>query len=267
MAHRVVEPETYMSKRNRKTKERIDSVYGSVIVGDDRTLTVEYDPVTDSIEIVGADSRSTRTERYYQRESGKPKVVTSIPSTRLSPFTTERAIFAYDRVLAIDTNTRVMNGVRYGACVSYYVPELLSSYKNQVPYLPLGAFLIQGIADGINGETIGWHLTLQRYLPNYQASYGRLAIVVDSGLDLHKSINAREVGYYAENRLPSNMTLVYASSDKDKETLQGMMIRACDAAASRALDEFARRPKPPMLSKQTTDPNFEAYGVVHFRRE
>jgi hypothetical protein len=37
---------------------------------------------------------------------------------------------------------------------------------------------------------------------------GRLAIVVDRELGLHKAINSREIGYYEAHVLPDNVTMV-----------------------------------------------------------
>jgi hypothetical protein len=255
-----------MGKQSGKTRERIDAVYGTVNAPDG-TITLHYDFECDAIELVGADPGSTRTERRYERESGKPKVVTSIPSDRSSPFTAQRALFAYERVVAIDTNHRTVDGKRCAVCFSYYVPEPPSSYKTGVPYLPLGAFLITGILEGVNPERIGWHLTLGRYLANYRPSHGRLAVVVDSELSLHKAINTREVGYYGAHLLPENSSLVYASSDVDKDTLQGSMIRLCDAGAKTIFDEYAKRGGLPALSANSTDSNFEAFAEIKFRRE
>jgi hypothetical protein len=50
-----------MIMRNKgKTNTRQDSVYGIVNIGEDRTLTVHYDPQTDKLEIEGAEPSSTR---------------------------------------------------------------------------------------------------------------------------------------------------------------------------------------------------------------
>jgi hypothetical protein len=255
-----------MGKQSGKTRDRIDAVYGMVNAVDG-AITLLYDFERDAIELVGADPGSTKTERRYERESGKSKVVSSIPSNGSSSFTAQRALFAYERVVAIDTNHRTVDGKRCAVCFSYYVPEPPSSYKGGVPYLPLGAFLITGIAQGVNPERIGWHLTLHHHLANCRPGHGRLAVVVDSELGLHKVINTRKAGYYGTHLLPENSSLVYASSDTDKDTLQGGMIRLCDAGAKAIFDEYTKRGELPALSKNSTDSNFEAFAKIKFRRE
>lgn len=257
-----------MSRRKReRSKARSDWAYGIVNVGPDHEIRFNYDAENEAIEIVGAEAGSTKFERSYERDSGKAKVETSIPSDGSIPFNAERALFAYQRIVAIDTNSRVIAGKRCAVCFSYYVPDPPSSYTNAVPYVPLGALLIVGVAQGVNPETIGWHLTLTHFLAPYRPSaHGRLAVVTDSELGRHNSINARKVGYYGEDLLPDGMTMVYAS-DIDNETLQGRMIRACDVGATAIADEYLKRDHLPELSKSSGDPNFEAFVQVIFHRE
>jgi len=238
-------------------KKRSDWVYGTVNVTDGH-LTVHYDPMRDAIEIEGAEPGSTRTETSYPRSSGKPKVVSSVPTFGSSPFTTAKALLDFDRVIAVDTNTHTVDGVRWAICSSYYVPEPLNRYRGEIPWLPLGAFLIRDVADGVNPERIGWHLTLQNYLPRFRHDDERLAIVVDSELGQHQEINTRKAGYYGSNLLPPRTALIYASSDKDKNTLQGTMIRACDAVSMQIWEQLSPRLESLHVSSRGIDPNYHS---------
>ena len=244
--------------------ERTDSVYGTVSVTDGY-LTIQYDPLQDAIEIEGAEPGSTRTESYHLRDSGKPKVISSVPTFGSSPFTTTKALLVYDRVIAIDTNTRIVDGVRWAVCFSYHVPEPLSRYKGEFPWFPLGAFLIRDVVDGVNPEQIGWHLTLQHYLPRFRHDDESLAVVVDSELGRHRDINARTSGYYGTHLLPPRTALIYASSDKDKNTLQGTLIRACDAASTQIWTQLL--PTLPSLgwSRRGIDPNYHSAIPIRSR--
>lgn len=158
LSKHIVEPRQPKHPSDPRPSKRRDSVYGTVNVTDG-CLTVHYDPLRDAIGIEGAEPGSTRTESYHPRESGKPKVVSSVPTFGSSPFTTMKALLVYDRVIAIDTNTRLVDGVRWGVCFSYCVPEPLSRYRGEYPWFPLGAFLIRDVVQGVNPEQIGWHLT------------------------------------------------------------------------------------------------------------
>lgn len=256
-----------MKRKNGKTKLRQDSVYGTVNVGDDRVLTVVYDWQTDAIEITGADKHSTRTERSYERTSGKQKIVSSIPSDGKSVFTAKRALFAYEHVVAVDTNTQMLFGKRCAVCVSYFTPKPPASFGEPgVPFICLGAYLIVGIKDGINPEQIGWHLTITRNLSRPIPLNHRIALVVDSELGAHRQINERRKGYYRDNILPDQFTLVYSSADADNETLGGVMIRMCDQMASKVFEQVQKTKIPPPV-KESIDANYEAVYSLPVTRE
>lgn len=247
-----------MTQKGDKTKLRQDQVYGTVNVGEDRTMMVNYYPQTDEIEIVDAERGSTRIERNYERNSGKPKVVSSIPSDGRTFFTAERALFSYDCVIAVDTNTRVIFGKRCGVCVSYFTPQTPAKCdSNRVPFICLAAYLIVGIREDVNPEQIGWHLMLTKHLNSSRTPDQRIAMVVDSELGSHREINDRKKGYYMNNMLPAQLTMVYASSDADNETLGGKMIRMCDGVATKVFDQLETK-SIPAPRKKTEDENYEA---------
>lgn len=255
-----------MSKRKNSSKQRVDSVYGIVNVGSDGQLSMRYDPATDRMEILGAIQGSTKTERRYERPSGKAKVVTSVPSDGRSAFDAKRALLAYDWAFAVDTNSTDILGSRCAVCFSYYVQLPPLGFEGYLAWRPLGAFLIAGIAEGVNAERIGWLLTLSSNA-SHLAHLGRVALVVDSELGLHPQINARRIGYYGSERLPENVTMVYASADADKDTLQGVLIRACDRASRGLVDEFKRRATLPSMSPWTLDQNCTGVAKINFLRE
>jgi hypothetical protein len=246
---------------------RVDSVYATVNIQSDCLLTLNYDFQTDQLEIVGADPGSSRTERRYERSSGKPKVVSSIPSGGPSAFDAKQALYAFDWALAVDTNSLTTGDTRYGVCFSNYAQMPPRGFVGNIVYRPLGAFLIAGIAEAVNPERIGWFLTIKHHLAAHQAHMGRIAVVVDSELGLHRAINSREVGYYEGHLMPDNITMVYASSDKDKETMQGVMLRACDRNSRRILGEFRSPGALPVLSPNSGDKNFAAFAKINFLRE
>lgn len=256
-----------MNNKTDKSKSRQDSVFGTVNVGEDRILSVHYDWQTDRIEIESALKGSTRTERSYARESGKPKVISSIPSDGRSAFTAKKALFAYDWVVAVDTNTRTISGKRCGVCVSYFTPTPPSSCaKPGVPFICLAAYLIVGIRDGLNPEQIGWHFTITKNLTNPIPTNQRVAFVVDSEFGSHRDINDRKKGYYLDNLLPPQFTVVYSSSDTDNETLGGHMIRMCDTMSSRIFAQLELTGIPDVNGLREND-NYETVIPIGIRRE
>jgi hypothetical protein len=92
-------------------------------------------------------------------------------------------------------------------------------------------------------------------------------LVVDSDLGLHREINGRRVGYYESYMLPQNVTMVYASADTDRDTLQGVLIRACDRGSRRVLEEFQKRKALPRMTPWNLDRNCGGVAGVNFLRE
>lgn len=228
--------------REKPTLDRIRCTVPSTS-GEDRTLSVHYDPQTDQLEIEGAETGSTRTERSYIRETGKPKVVASIPSDGKSAFAAKDALLSYDWVVAADTNSKSLFGKRCGVCVSYFTPTSPAQCDKKVgvPFRVLAAYLIVDIREGVNPERIGWHLTLSRHLGALIPQSQRIALVVDSELGLHRDINARTIGYYRDVILPPQVSISYSSSDTDNETLGGQMIRLCDKMSAICFAEIEKR--------------------------
>jgi len=252
--------------KNDKQRQRSDWASAIINVVDGK-IDFMYDFADDTVSFGGAEPGSLKTERSYERDSGKPKIVSSIPATKRIPFDAERSIMAYDAILAIDTNTRIIQGKRCGICFSYHVPKPPKGYGGQIPYEPLGLFLIAGVAEDVNPERIGWHLTLSRHLAPYRAEqHGRLAIVVDSELGRHNAINARAEGYYGNHLLPAGASLIYASADTDKETLQGQMIRLCDAMATQAADAIEKADCGNLTHREAGDGSYEWSAALHIPR-
>ena len=252
--------------RNAKTNQRIDSVYGIVNVGIDGILTANRDILRDTIEIVGAEEGSTKTERRYERDSGKPKVVSSVPSDGVSSFDVRRALLAYEWVVAVDTNNFMMGNVPCAVCFSHYAELPPIGFEGEVAYRGLSAYLIFGVGESAKSEEIGWHLTLTHDLAPHLTNMGRIAMVVDSELGRHKAINLRQIGYCRGHTLPASLTMVYASADTDKETLQGLMIRACDKNARCIIKELVERATIPALTRNVEDQNFTAFTKIRFLR-
>lgn len=257
-----------MAKKTGKSKARDDYVYGIIDARETGEIQVIYDSSTGKIELVGAEPGSTKVVRSYKRDSGKDdKVVSSIPHDVGAPFDPDDALRSFDHVVVMDTNKRTIAGKECAVCFSYLIPVKLTEHEGDIPYSPLTAYFIVGIAKGVNPERIGWHLTLtNNILPAYDASrHGTLALVTDSELGLHANINARKVGYYNEHILPEWAKLVYAS-DKETDTLGGAILKACHNGATQVIEEMRKRVNP-FEKIGNGDANFEGYSQIDFRRE
>jgi hypothetical protein len=255
-----------MAKKHGKSKQRDDYVYGIVDARETGEIHVRYDSRTGKIELVGAEAGSTRVVRSYKRDTGKEdKVVSSVPHEPGAPFDPDDALKSFENVVAMDTNKRTIGGKQCAVCFSYFIPVKLNEHTGDIPYNPLAAYFIVGIEDGVNPERIGWHLTLMNNIsPAYDPSrHGRLALVTDSELGLHSDINARKIGYYGDQLLPEWATLVYAS-DRETDTLGGMLLKACHNAATSVIEEMRKRANP-FEKIGNGGVGFEGYSQVVFQ--
>jgi hypothetical protein len=156
-------------------------------------------------------------------------------------------------------------GKRCGICVSYFTPQPPAKCDSGgVPFICLAAYLIVGIHEKVNPEQIGWHQILTKHLNSARMPDQRIAMVVDSELGFHRDINDRKKSYYMNNMLPDQLTLVYASSDADNETLGGKMIRMCDDMANKLFDELEAK-SIPAPRKKTEDENYEVIYSLGFK--
>lgn len=251
--------------RTRPSYEREEWVYGTLTTKDN-VLRWSVDPATDSVSFPDAEPGSVYFARHYRGETGKERVRLKIPSNSVSSsFSAGGAVKQYSHIVAIDTTYNAETGVAIVA--SYNVPRALSTYvNNEIPYVPLAAWLIHDIAPGVNPERIGWHLILSNHIfPSYRKAYGALAIVTDSELGNHPRINSREQGYYEDCKLPDYATLVYAS-DKDSSSLPGKMLQYCDRMGRQLVENLGDRWRDtsPAVSG---DGNYGGATPISFRRE
>jgi len=115
-------------------------------------------------------------------------------------------------------------------CTSYAVPEPLRTYDNQIPFLHLASYILVNVRDDINPELIGWNLIIKRHLRSAHRN-SKFIVFVDSEKDSLELYNSRKVSLFGDQFVPNNVKLCY-SSDKDKDSLQGQMIKMCHNVAN-----------------------------------
>ncbi|AJY51505.1 hypothetical protein [Halomonas sp. KO116] len=193
--------------------------------------------VDDEVEIIGSDPQFTKTDRSYERMSGKDKVELSIPSCDgKASFSPERQLLRqYKWLLAVDTNYITLKDVVYACTVVYATTEELYPGIKEVPYAPLVTYLFKNPRSNTNPELIGWHLALKHlYQPRDRSQIG---MVVDSEAGNLSAFNSRVKPYLDEYVLPSYVDLIYASADQGSK-LPNQMIKLCDKVGAQVLNYF-----------------------------
>ena len=215
-----------------KDKKDRDETFYYRTKGAVSNVSFTYDPRTGEFTLHEADPESVRVEKSYKRNSGKDKVLGTLftNSNKTSFSLNDAAKNNYDYAIAIDTNSKLYKGKKISVCTSYAVPDPLRTYGNEVPFLHLASYILINVREEVNPELIGWNLIIKSHLRNtYRKS--KFVVFVDSEKDSLGRYNNREIPLFGSEFIPDNVKLSY-SSDKDKDSLQGQMIKMCHNVAN-----------------------------------
>jgi hypothetical protein len=177
----------------------------------------------------GSEMMDARVEATYDRPK-KPKVVHSIgvEPDRMYVGANPALLANYDRIFAVDTNTRELRGHRVSLTA---VVEVLSTQVcGQVRFEPRSFLEFLDVES--KPEQLGW-LVAARIInqsPDYDA-FKKIALVVDCDETNIRAYNARTLPVYRTTTLPDRMTLVQATTDTGGEYLpnaviDGLLLRA-----------------------------------------
>ena len=229
-------------------------------------ISVTFDPVSGAFELEGAEPSSYRQEVFYERASGKEKTVLSQPADSTLPAfeVHDQLTGLFDHLLAVDTNRGQILGKPAAIASVFALPKPLNTFAPEDGIFLINTFVIVNPRDGINPETIGWHLALSQHIaPSKFGAANRVGLVVDSELGKLPRMNQRKEPYYRNFLVPKNVQFVYASSDASSNSLPGAMIKACNLAATRVAIELSKWTTwPPMFG---STPDCDGFFCVDLR--
>jgi hypothetical protein len=175
--------------------------------------------------------------RYgYVREKKEPKVIASFP---VDPRNVRKIgnlhFLEYGRILAVDTNTKVIDGksISVGTVSNGFV-EINGSGEVKLTFNP--EFIIEFWNAKKNAEILVWEFVVKN-LARYP-DRPRVAVVVDSFQQNLLELNLGDIPLYGKYFLPPNIRLLYASSDVGAEYFGNQMIRECDRVSGLILDKI-----------------------------
>lgn len=227
-------------------------------------IEMRVDPFTGDVFFV-TPVKNTYSEETYNRPSKNPKVVTRtpLPGPRLQ-VSPEQALRAnYDHFLAVDTNTAMVGDQK----VSVTAIVLCTPATDPSDGAPAVAYRVPywlefiDVDEGEDPERVGWAMALRQLGDDGLLPTGRVAMIVDSDLSAHASINAREEPICEGLYLPAGMALVYASYKVASGSLAGTMIRTADRAARHILRLRAEGAVPPNRDYYAGFP-FKAFRIL-----
>nr|WP_314433948.1 hypothetical protein [uncultured Brevundimonas sp.] len=205
------------------------------------------------------------SERSYARPKG-PKVVSRIPQANpdLSFDETPALLANFDRVCAVDTNSRLVHGRMISATgvVTLHregIPGpagLETGWRFDVP------LCLQFDELRVERENFGWLTALAslRRRGFFTAS-DRVGVIVDSDLGNLRAYNERTKPVVEDHFLPPNATLIYASADTGKESLINRALGMADTSASLMLQGLESGVIP-MLKAAEPTPIFDGFREI-----
>ncbi|MFI8746412.1 hypothetical protein ACIGKL_14765 [Pseudomonas sp. NPDC077186] len=201
-------------------------------------ISLKYDPVSDTVTFLSPLENGYH-EASYEREKG-PKILNRIPikgqQLTLDP---NSSLENFDLIIAIDTNTNIIGEREIsatGVILANWVEDPTTESKSLCYKTP---FCLEFTELSEPREKIGWIMALSELLKNnHLPKAGKIGVVVDSYLSEIPAINAKAEPIYENIFLPSNMTLLYASSDVGLEYTANKLIKYADQSAKLVLEHI-----------------------------
>jgi hypothetical protein len=183
---------------------------------------------------------SAEVEVTYARER-KPKVLGRAPLLSNALWSNpDSVLLGFDRIFAIDTNTRAVRGIPVSATGVVLAQPVIGL----VP--PLMKWAVRQSMEHRHvdcpPERLGWKRFLELVARNERfTTPSRVGLIVDSDLDSLRAFNERTQPILDDVYLPANVTMLYASSDGGSEYMGNHLIRVADRAATLLLDQLEER--------------------------
>ena len=174
--------------------------------------------------------------KYIDRagENKKNKIINTYTTTNKSIEINEMDLVReYGAIFVVDTNTETINNMK--RCIGIVGAIIYDSDASQFALAPVCHMIYEISLDDMNYEKYSWQMLvnmIQSSSKSKDLSDLRIGIVVDSFLDELSSYNRGEPilpGF----KLPTNIKLMYASSDKGGDGLLNWAIKQCDQAANK----------------------------------
>lgn len=194
------------------------------------------------------DPLKVAVQTQYERAKG-PKVLNAAPSAvGRMPMSADAVLLDFDKVYAVDTNTRKVRGSAISATgVVFGMRDPPTSLR--FGFEPQVAIEHRNVA--CDPERLGWYAVVKGIERNRDLDpVPRIGLIVDSHLGEIPRINDRESPLLGDELLPPRFTLVHASADTGTESILNKMIREADRAAASLLrhieahDEFGHESMP-----------------------
>ena len=190
----------------------------------------------------------TYSQTHYESKSGKERVISRVQDKVIpnEPELLRHLSSAFDLIIAMDTNTKVIAGERISAagivhCVLQRIPDPdREGYYASFPWQ--GTMLFRNCPSSLSPEKFAWITEMRRLNDNEPLRASKkFAVVTDHDLDNHTSFNARKASIFGDFYLPDNFTLMYGRGDGPNENLLNHLVKQCDKESSTLLETIEQK--------------------------
>ncbi len=174
----------------------------------------------------------TRIEYKRKRDNKEPKILHASSSVDGNAWlSANRQLMGYEHLIAVDTNTKTVNGSKVSITAAYHVIPQASGVEYAYCKARVLA-LIECWNVEVPPENLGWWQILNA-ISEYPGFFsGQIGLIVDSDLGNHEAFNKRTLPIVGDYYLPENVAIIYGSDQGGAEHLSTKMIKYCDALAS-----------------------------------
>lgn len=230
-----------LNKKARSTKTKLNF---------DRPVTpdnLRIDPSTGDMAIYSGNRRlhpsSVSSEESYPRDGGKPnKVISKVFGMEDAQYAKPlKHLNAFDCVYAVDTNYRIINGVKVCAAGITRGEKLQVDIPRKTAYRVTLKYGLVFSTKHPNPERIAWGFVADQSRHWEDLQNKNVGLIVDSELGALDGISQRKDSLFQHLYLPPNFKIMYASADAEKGNPMNKMINISDYGATLMLNELFRQ--------------------------
>lgn len=174
--------------------------------------------------------QSTLQLKRKKQNDGDKVLHESISANGATYFNPNEQLLTYNHVIAVDTNTRQIQGSRVSVTAAMHlVPAGKNAGITTAFSRLLSVFETWNVVE--KPENHGWWQILNAIAEQPELFTGKIALVVDSDLGEHASFNTREKPIFLNYYLPANVTIIYGSESGAPDQLTTKFIKYCHNTA------------------------------------
>lgn len=235
------------SKKKSNTKKRVDVSIEINLPKNHQADRLSYDYDRGTLEVLdksGVPIHDLNVQRavHYERPKGKKyQSLMQVKGNHISVSGIEE-ISNLDSFFVIDTNNRLINGVRVSAAFFIRLKLVADNEKYRVVPVDKCAFVYEfhDVPDKSNPEMLAI-LKVANDVARGERNLkpASIGFVTDSEMGSHKEISEHIVPIYGRSYLPKYFRLMYASADTGQEALN-QLLRICDKSSTNYLDNLEK---------------------------